>query len=294
MRFNFLSVLFLLFISLRPLGFAQDTLSEKNTLSRETALIDTLGNFMRDTMRATEPETPHEVDFRRSYGKITPFYLDPAFIKNNDSIFIPRDSKLSRGFAPWHKGLDVVLHMGDTLYAAWKGTVHFAGADMGGYGNLVIIDHPNGLQTYYGHQSKVLVYAGEIVKAGQPIGLGGSTGFSTGPHLHFETRYDGIPFDPQDAITRSGSSYVYEYLNPNSKLGSSGSRFLWRYQSLFKSHGRHKGRASLRLYNSSRTKGKKAATLYSSGRTKSAPKKAAKVPVKTSTTKRQPVKKRAH
>ena len=68
---------------------------------------------------------------------------------------------------------------------------------MGGFGNLIIIRHENGIETYYGHLSKRNVEAGDRVNAGDVIGLGGSTGRSTGPHLHFETRYDGFAFDPQ-------------------------------------------------------------------------------------------------
>jgi len=66
-----------------------------------------------------------------------------------------------------------------------------------GYGNIVIVRHENGLETYYGHLSKRLVEPGDWVRAGDTIGLGGSTGRSTGPHLHFETRYQGFAFDPQ-------------------------------------------------------------------------------------------------
>ncbi|MBP9992147.1 MAG: peptidoglycan DD-metalloendopeptidase family protein [Bacteroidales bacterium] len=101
-----------------------------------------------------------------------------------------------------HKGIDVPLHIGDTVRAAFNGIVRYIGGvrQTGGYGNLVIIRHPNGLETYYGHLSKILVGENESVKAGEIIGLGGSTGRSTGPHLHFETRYMGHAFDPQRVV----------------------------------------------------------------------------------------------
>ena len=101
-----------------------------------------------------------------------------------------------------HKGIDVPLHTGDTVRAAFNGIVRYIGGvrQTGGYGNLVIIRHPNGLETYYGHLSKILVGENESVKAGEIIGLGGSTGRSTGPHLHFETRYMGHAFDPQRIV----------------------------------------------------------------------------------------------
>lgn len=101
-----------------------------------------------------------------------------------------------------HKGIDVPLHVGDTVRAAFNGIVRYIGGvrRTGGYGNLVIIRHSNGLETYYGHLSRILVGENETVKAGEIIGLGGSTGRSTGPHLHFETRYMGHAFDPERVV----------------------------------------------------------------------------------------------
>ncbi|MBQ0086234.1 MAG: peptidoglycan DD-metalloendopeptidase family protein [Bacteroidales bacterium] len=101
-----------------------------------------------------------------------------------------------------HKGIDVPLHIGDTVRAAFNGIVRYIGGvrQTGGYGNLVIIRHSNGLETYYGHLSKILVGENESVKAGEIIGLGGNTGRSTGPHLHFETRYMGHAFDPERVV----------------------------------------------------------------------------------------------
>ncbi len=98
-----------------------------------------------------------------------------------------------------HKGVDIPLKTGDTIYAAFPGKVRVSKTTRytGGYGNLVVIRHLNGLETYYGHMSRLLVQQDDIVEAGDPIGLGGSTGRSTGPHLHFETRYQGKAFDPE-------------------------------------------------------------------------------------------------
>lgn len=95
-----------------------------------------------------------------------------------------------------HQGVDLPLFTGDPVYAAFAGKVRLS-KYYKGYGNLVIIRHENGLETYYAHLSKRLVEAGDWVEAGATIGLGGSTGRSTGPHLHFETRYKGYAFDPQ-------------------------------------------------------------------------------------------------
>ncbi|MCQ2252502.1 MAG: peptidoglycan DD-metalloendopeptidase family protein [Bacteroidales bacterium] len=98
-----------------------------------------------------------------------------------------------------HKGTDIQLNTGDPIYAAFDGKVRVVRevGQAGGYGNLIVIRHANGLETYYAHLSKHLVREGDLVKAGEEIGLGGSTGRSTGPHLHFEVRYMGKPFDPE-------------------------------------------------------------------------------------------------
>lgn len=108
------------------------------------------------------------------------------------------NSPFGRRWGRNHEGLDVKVYIGDTIYAAFDGKVRVA-TDMGyrrGYGKYIVIRHPNGLETLYGHLSKHLVKADEIVKAGQPIGLGGNTGRSTGSHLHFETRVAGVAIDP--------------------------------------------------------------------------------------------------
>ncbi len=96
-----------------------------------------------------------------------------------------------------HEGIDIGGSEGDPVLSSDEGTVVFAGWNSGGYGNLVILDHGNGYQTYYAHMSEVLVKEGDIVEKGYQIGKLGNTGRSTGPHLHFEVRKDGVPQDPQ-------------------------------------------------------------------------------------------------
>ena len=98
-----------------------------------------------------------------------------------------------------HQGVDLPLKTGDSVYATFCGRVRIS-KYVRGYGNLIIIRHDNGLETYYGHLSERLVEPGTWVEAGHVIGLGGSTGRSTGPHLHFETRYYGQAFDPERLI----------------------------------------------------------------------------------------------
>lgn len=99
-----------------------------------------------------------------------------------------------------HQGVDLALKAGEPIYATFSGRVRISQYNRGGYGNLVIIRHDNGLETYYGHLSERMVEPNQWVEAGQVIGLGGSTGRSTGPHLHFETRYYGQSFDPERLI----------------------------------------------------------------------------------------------
>lgn len=101
-----------------------------------------------------------------------------------------------------HNGTDIRLTVGDPIRAAFDGKVRVSEVTTktGGYGNLIIIRHANGLETYYGHLAQHAVKADELVKAGEIIGYGGNTGRSTGPHLHFEARYMGQPFDPERII----------------------------------------------------------------------------------------------
>lgn len=99
-------------------------------------------------------------------------------------------------FGRMHKGIDLALKSNDTVRAAFDGKVRLTNYEAKGYGNYVVIRHANGLETVYGHLNKALVKDNQEVKAGDPIGLGGSTGRSTGPHLHFETRFMGYAINP--------------------------------------------------------------------------------------------------
>ncbi len=100
----------------------------------------------------------------------------------------------------YHNGIDIKVQIGDTIYAAFDGKVRVTQYERRGYGKYVVMRHPNGLETVYGHLSKFLVKEDEYVMSGQPIGLGGNTGRSTGPHLHFETRFLGKPINPNFII----------------------------------------------------------------------------------------------
>lgn len=96
-----------------------------------------------------------------------------------------------------HYGLDIKVYVGDTIRAAFDGKVRIVkNQGRRGYGKYIVLRHDNGLETVYGHLSKQMVDENQLVKAGEPIALGGNTGRSTGSHLHFETRFLGIPIDP--------------------------------------------------------------------------------------------------
>lgn len=99
-------------------------------------------------------------------------------------------------FGRMHKGIDLQIKSNDTIYAAFDGKVRLTAYERKGFGNYIILRHPNNLETVYGHLNKALVKPDQVVKAGDPIGLGGSTGRSTGPHLHFETRFMGYAINP--------------------------------------------------------------------------------------------------
>lgn len=95
-----------------------------------------------------------------------------------------------------HAGLDIKVYIGDTIRAAFDGKVRITQYQASGYGYYVVIRHTNGLETVYGHLSKIITKENQIVRAGDVIGLGGNTGRSTGSHLHFETRLCGTPINP--------------------------------------------------------------------------------------------------
>ena len=127
--------------------------------------------------------------------------LPDTFTIDLRGFCMPTDSRvLTSNFgARWgrqHKGLDIKVYTGDTIRAAFSGKVRVVRYEANGYGNFVVIRHYNGLETIYGHMSKHLVVPDQDVKAGEPIGLGGNTGRSTGSHLHFETRLCGVALNP--------------------------------------------------------------------------------------------------
>ncbi len=122
------------------------------------------------------------------------------------SFVLPIDTmtKVTSKYGPrrrrMHRGIDLKVLKGDTIRAAFDGKVRIRSYERRGYGYYLVMRHPNGLETVYGHLSKFLVGVNDIVHAGDPIGLGGNTGRSTGSHLHFEIRFLGQAINPTDVI----------------------------------------------------------------------------------------------
>ena len=125
--------------------------------------------------------------------------LGVSFIKPVSGRLSSRFGAASRIRRSLHTGLDIACSKGTAIKVAASGKVTYAGWK-GSYGNLVVITHSNGVQTYYGHCSKIFVSAGQKVNQGQIIAAVGSTGNSTGPHLHFEVRVNGTAYNPQNYI----------------------------------------------------------------------------------------------
>ena len=124
-----------------------------------------------------------------------------------------------------HQGVDLPLKTGTPVYAAFDGRVRMS-RYYKGYGNLVVLRHENGLETFYAHLSKRMVEPGDWINAGAIIGLGGSTGRSTGPHLHFETRYKGYAFDPQWLIDFPSGTLRHRLFVLKKKYLNAGSKYV--------------------------------------------------------------------
>jgi len=140
-----------------------------------------------------------------------PSKMDDDSGKTDWSMVMPASGRLSSRFGyrvdpvtkkrnTFHKGIDISAPVGTPVYAAESGTVIEAGYKQSGYGNLIVIKHGNDMATYYGHLSKIISSKGSKVEKGELIGNVGSTGKSTGPHLHFEIRKGGQALNPEDYV----------------------------------------------------------------------------------------------
>lgn len=134
--------------------------------------------------------------YETSYGAVYSEYVEDLGLDMIEPVNGIISSRFGIRARDNHKGLDIANSMGTTVRASASGTVTRAGWG-GGYGNLVVISHGNGIQTYYGHNSKLYVSEGQYVEQGDPIAAMGSTGISTGPHCHFEIRINSVAQNPQ-------------------------------------------------------------------------------------------------
>ena len=133
-----------------------------------------------------------------------------TYLDSSENFVIPVIDRINSRFAfrngVFHKGLDIHLTKVTPVVAAFNGKVRYAKFNKGGYGNLVIIRHLNGLETYYAHLSQIDVSENQLVQAGNVIGLGGNTGAEwSGPHLHFEVRYHDFAFNPETMFSMKDS-----------------------------------------------------------------------------------------
>ncbi len=130
----------------------------------------------------------------------------PAAPARNEPYFRwPHDGRVLAGFSASHDGIDIAANPLEMIRASASGTVVFAGEEKTRFGNQVLIDHGNGWQTSYGHLARVTVAKGDIVKAGERIGLAGKAGKATRTELHFEIRKDGRDVDPLTKLPRRGA-----------------------------------------------------------------------------------------
>lgn len=210
----FITTLLLTLISTSAL--AQDLLARQAPVDRRMRSLDTLA--LRSAMEREEARTPASQlyeDWNNTYAHRAT-ELPDSFRINLKHFCMPCKSRVvtSNFGARWgraHKGLDIKVYIGDTIRAAWSGKVRIVKYEGAGYGKYVVIRHNNGLETIYGHMSAWLVEENQVVKAGQPIGLGGNTGRSTGSHLHFETRLCGVALNPAIFFDFRNQDVVADY-----------------------------------------------------------------------------------
>ena len=180
----------------------QDLLARQAPVDRKMKAVDSVAlQRLIDFESFDNPSADlyEDWDNLHAHSKVT--VLPDSFRISLKNFCMPTPSRvLTSNFgARWgrqHKGLDIKVYIGDTIRAAFSGKVRVVRYEGRGYGKYVVIRHDNGLETYYAHMSKQLVVEDQEVRAGDPIGLGGNTGRSTGSHLHFETRLCGVALNP--------------------------------------------------------------------------------------------------
>ena len=187
-------------IAVTPVA-AQDLLAKQAPVDRKMKSVDSM--LLQRIIEQEERMNP-SADLYQDWNNVYAHRetaLPDTFRIDLRGFCMPTSSRIvtSNFGARWgrqHKGLDIKVYVGDTIRAAFSGKIRIVNYEPKGYGKYVVIRHHNGLETIYGHMSKHLVVENQDVKAGEPIGLGGNTGRSTGSHLHFETRLCGVALNP--------------------------------------------------------------------------------------------------
>ena len=207
MNFNCIKTILIAATAMVSLNsFSQDLIARQAPIDRKLKSVDSLAS--QKQIRAEQSAYPGlslyptwNNEYVQAYGDaivpesykvdLTGFCMPTTHTKITDVFgYRPRRRRM-------HYGLDVKVFIGDTIRAAFDGKVRVVkNQGRRGYGKYIVIRHDNGLETVYGHLSKQIVEINQLVKAGEPIALGGNTGRSTGSHLHFETRFLGIPINP--------------------------------------------------------------------------------------------------
>ena len=193
---------------INALNAKRNLIADKATTKMETAAIDSV-QLQYELDEEDDGLSPADElydgvwnnQYLKAYSGIS---IPDTFRIDLSSFVMPVKGRVTSPFGPrkrrFHYGTDLKLQTGDTVYAAFEGKVRVEQYERKGYGYYIVLRHPNGLETVYGHLSKFLVSEGATIEAGQPIALGGSTGRSTGPHLHFECRFLGQAIDPADIV----------------------------------------------------------------------------------------------
>lgn len=233
MNFNCIKTILIAATAMVSLNsFSQDLIARQAPIDRKLKSVDSLA--LQKQIRAEQSAYPGlslyptwNNEYVQAYGDaivpesykvdLTGFCMPTTHTKITDVFgYRPRRRRM-------HYGLDVKVFIGDTIRAAFDGKVRVVkNQGRRGYGKYIVIRHDNGLETVYGHLSKSLVDVNDIVRAGDPIALGGNTGRSTGSHLHFETRFLGQAINPADIIDFENSvphqdTYVFHNIKINGR-----------------------------------------------------------------------------
>lgn len=213
-------------------------MADKVTIKRDIQLVDSL--IMANQLEEEEDEFPAD-DLYSNWNneRVNPYgsvQIPDSFQIDVSDFYMPIEGRINSPFGMrkrrFHYGTDIDLSVGDTIRAAFDGKVRVKYYQSRGYGYYMVLRHPNGLETVYGHLSKFLIDLDESVKAGEPIALGGNTGRSTGPHLHFEMRFLGQAINPADIVDfkefcSKDDYFVFRKNAPNNQYSSGAAKIVY-------------------------------------------------------------------